>query len=568
MSAPVSRVLPGAVRVTTAAEASAADQTAIAAGTASFALMCRAGTEAAAVILAKHGDALHAGVDVLAGRGNNGGDAYIVAAQLYRAGVRVRLFASAPAATPDAQRAAALWSRTIGGTAPSGTLVAPGLTGSLVVDGLLGTGHHGPLRPDMLPWCAAVHAARARGATVVSLDLPSGLHADSGAVSEGGVLAHHTVTFGTLKRGLLQRRDAAGAITVVDIGLGDAVLVGADTKTDSATAWWCPPPSLGAWLPEAPWNAHKGVRGRVGIAGGDTGMAGAVVLACRAALAAGAGVVHAVVDVPSVSAVQATLPQVIAHEWPPLASSRQVDAMRLTPSESGQAQRYEALAIGPGLGRSRLSSQVLQRLIDTYRTGPLVLDADALWLAADAANALGTDTSSLLRYWLRDTPHAVCTPHPGEFARMTGQLLPAEWDARVARVQELADRVNAVVLLKGTPTLVAAPGTREVLVVPHGTPVLATGGSGDALTGLIVALLGQGASARAAAVVAATVHGVAAEIVQARAAGSGQASLHGQTLDSVLHALPEAFGVLRGAAAREPGAALDGRLLGALPALR
>jgi len=566
VSAPVPRVLRGAVRVTSAPEASAADQAAIAAGTASFALMCRAGTEAAAVILAQHADGLSAGVDVLAGRGNNGGDAYILAAQLYRAGVRVRVLTSSPPATPDAQRAAALWARTSGARATDAMPVAAELTGSLVVDGLLGTGHRGPLRPELLPWCAALRAARVRGATIVSLDLPSGLDAGSGALSEGGVLADHTITFGTLKRGVLQQREAAGAITVVDIGLDDAMQVEAQT----ASAWWCPPHTLEAWLPEAPWNAHKGVRGRVGIAGGDTGMAGAVILSCRAALAAGAGVVHAVVDVPSVSAVQATLPQVIAHEWPPLAASRQVDAMRLTPSESGQAPRYEALAIGPGLGRSRLSSQVLQRLIDTYRTGPLVLDADALWLAADAANALGTDTSSLLRYWLRDTPHAVCTPHPGEFARMTGQLLPAEWDARVARVQELADRVNAVVLLKGTPTLVAAPGTREVLVVPHGTPLLATGGSGDALTGLIVALLGQGASARAAAVVAATVHGVAAEIVQARAARHAEAPLHGHTLDRVLDVLPEAFGVVRTAAARGPSPtrAQSPGVLGALPALR
>ncbi len=568
MSAPV----PRALRVTTAAQSRAADEAAIAAGTPSFALMCRAGTEAAAVILAEHGDCLHAGVEVLAGRGNNGGDAYIVAAQLYRAGVRVRVWAAAPPATVDAQRAAELWVRTAGPLAhgvSDGVAGTPELAAALVVDGLLGTGHRGALRPELQPWCAAIHAARVRGATIVSLDLPSGLDADSGALSEGGVVAHHTITFGTLKRGLLQQRAAAGAVSVVDIGLGTAT----DLATDAQTAWWCPPHTLAPWLPRAPWNAHKGVRGRVGIAGGDTGMAGAVVLACKAALAAGAGVVHAVVDAPSVSAIQSTLLQVIAHEWPPLAASRQVDAMRLTPSESGQVPRYEALAIGPGLGRSRLSSQVLQRLIDTYRTGPLVLDADALWLAADAANALGTDTASLLRYWLRDTPQAVCTPHPGEFARMTGALLPAEWEQRVARVQDLADRVNAVVLLKGTPTLVAAPKAAEVLVVPHGTPVLATGGSGDALTGLIVALLGQGATARAAAAVAATVHGVAAECVQARALADGQAALHGHTLDRVLQALPDAFGLLdrapdhavtRISAAATPNACVLGRL----PALR
>lgn len=568
MSAPV----PRAVRVTTAAEARAADEAAMAAGTPSFALMCRAGTESAAVILAHHADRLHDGVEVVAGRGNNGGDAYIAAAQLYRAGVRVRMWAAAQPATADAQRAAALWARTTGRPAagvPEVAAATPDFAAALVVDGLLGTGHRGALRPALQPWCAAIHAARARGASIVSLDLPSGLDADSGLLSHGGVVAHHTITFGTLKRGLLQQRAAAGVVSVVDIGLGAATTL----ATDAQAAWWCPPHTLAPWLPRAPWNAHKGVRGRVGIAGGDTGMAGAVVLACRAALAAGAGVVHAVVDAPSVSAIQSTLPQVIAHEWPPLAASRQVDAMRLTPSETGQAPRYEALAIGPGLGRSRLSSQVLQRLIDTYRTGPLVLDADALWLAADAANALGTDTASLLRYWLRDTPQAVCTPHPGEFARMTGALLPAEWEPRVARVQALADRVNAVVLLKGTPTLVAAPNAAEVLVVPHGTPVLATGGSGDALTGLIVALLGQGATARAAAVVAATVHGVAAEHVQARALADGRAALHGHTLDSVLQALPEAFGMLQQTADLDvvgmPTAAMVyAHLSGRLPALR
>lgn len=567
MSAPV----PRALRVTTAAQARAADEAAIAAGAPSFALMCRAGTEAAAVILAQHGDGLHAGVDVLAGRGNNGGDAYIVAAQLFRAGARVRVWAAAPPATVDAQRAADLWVRTAGRPAHGMSDVEAGMpdfAAALVVDGLLGTGHRGALRSEVRPWCAAIHAARARGATIVSLDLPSGLDADSGALSEGGVVAHHTITFGTLKRGLLQQRAAAGAVTVVDIGLG----VATDSATDAQAAWWCPPHTLAPWLPRAPWNAHKGLRGRVGIAGGVTGMAGAVVLACKAALAAGAGVVHAVVDGPSVPAIQSSLPQVIAHEWPPLAASRQIDAMRLTPSESGQAPHYDALAIGPGLGRSRLSSQVLHRLIDIYRTGPLVLDADALWLAADAANSLGTDTASLLRYWLRDTPQAVCTPHPGEFARMTGALLPAEWEPRVARVQDLADRVNAVVLLKGTPTLVATPKAADVLVVPHGTPVLATGGSGDALTGLIVALLGQGATARAAAVVAATVHGVAAECVQARALTDRRAALHGHTLDSVLQALPDAFGMLQRAADHEqdgmPTALTPpAQVLGRLPAL-
>ncbi|MBL0940635.1 MAG: NAD(P)H-hydrate dehydratase [Gemmatimonadaceae bacterium] len=532
----------------TAAEAAAIDQATIASGVDSFALMCRAGTEVAAHILGHHADRFSQGVCLCAGVGNNGGDAYIVAAQLYRAGVRVRLRVVAPPRTSDAQRAAALWENTCSTWATCVDTIDTPINERLIVDGVLGTGHRGELRTESAVLCGVITQAHANGAYVVALDIPSGVDATSGDVSDGAVIADETLTFGTIKRGLLLQRAHAGRMVLIDIGVGEQMSQVHVEQT--MPAWWHPPSGLRSSVPHIAWNAHKGRRGRVAVAGGDTGMAGAVVLACRAALTAGGGVVHAIVDEPSVAAVQALVPQVIARGWPPLATSHKVDALRLTPSESGQAPRYDALAIGPGLGRSRLSSHVLQRLVDSYRQGPLVLDADALWLAAEAATALGTDTASLLRYWLRDTPHAVLTPHPGEFARMTGEPLPATWDARVARVHELAQRTSAVVLLKGTPTVVAVPLEAGVHVVPHGTPVLATGGSGDCLTGIIAALLAQGATGASAAIVGATVHGVAAELVSGESGGpyvagpagpAGPAGYRGHLLDAVLEAMPEAW---------------------------
>jgi NAD(P)H-hydrate epimerase len=267
-------------------------------------------------------------------------------------------------------------------------------------------------------------------------------------------------------------------------------------------------------------------------------MAGAVVLACRAALHTGAGLVHAIVDEASVAPVQSLVPQALAHRWPSQPVSRRAEeraaAMTTpvghpTPSQANADPRYDVLAIGPGLGRARASAMVMQRLLDLHRGTPLVLDADALWLAADAANALGTDTASMLRHWIRDTAQVVCTPHPGEFARLLGTPLPVSWDERAALLAQFANRANCTVLLKGTPTLIAAPDGQPLWAVPHGTPLLATGGSGDCLTGVIATLLAQGCSARDAAVVGATLHGRAAE-----RATAARGTTRGTTLDDML----------------------------------
>lgn len=541
-----------ALRVTTAAEAARRDHAAIAAGTASFDLMMRAGTTAAATLLRDHAGQLAHGVALFAGSGNNGGDAYIVAAQLARAGVVVRLHAAAPPRTPDAIRAMHLASPALVHGAPTGHE-------RLVVDGLLGTGHHGALREPVLAACARLALARSGGATVVALDVPSGLDATTGELVEGSPAAHTTLCFGTIKRGLLLSRGHAGRIVLLDIGLG-LDLDGSAGDTDGA--WHLPNASEYArWLPPIAWNAHKGRRGRVAIVGGHEGMAGAVVLATRAALAAGAGVAHAIVDAPSVAAVQINVPQALAERWPVRAANRRSDAVESGTSihemaggraERETLQRCDALAVGPGLGRGVRSSQLLERLVNEHRDRPLVLDADALWLIAETANALGTDAAALIRHWTRHSRAVVCTPHEAEFARLLGTALPSGWDARVDALRQFAVRGGVTVLLKGTPTLVATPDGSRITVVPHGTPLLATGGSGDVLSGLIVALLGQGLAPLEAAVCGAMVHGRAAELATARLGG-----IRGGTLEAVFESLPAAWRLLEHPVTFPPGVLAD-----------
>lgn len=532
------------VRVTTAAEAAARDVAAIAAGVPSFDLMLAAGTVAAAEILRRFDDRLAHGVALLAGGGNNGGDAYIVAAQLARAGVTVRLHAATPPRTPDAQRAATL-------AAPALVHGAPTGRERVVVDGLLGTGHQGPLRDAIAAACAWLQQARDRGAMVMALDVPTGLDATTGAIASGSVPAHVTVCFGTLKRGELLQRAHAGTLVLADIGLGG--FADRPGATDDAAWGWAHGAALAARLPAIAWNAHKGRRGRVGLAGAHEGMAGAIALAARAALRSGAGLVHAMVDAPSVAAVQAQVPQALAHRWP----APPVGPGESTGNPDLAELRLDALAIGPGLGRSAASAGGLQQWLAQHRGTPLVLDADALWLVADLARQQGVNAASVLRHLTADAPAVVCTPHVGEFATLTGAPLPDDWGARGDVLQQFADAAGVTLLLKGTPTLVATPTAapspampQQVVplqVVPHGTALLATGGSGDCLTGIIATLLAQGLSATDAAVVGATLHGVAAE--QATAV----TGVRGSTLDDLLAAMPGAWRVLEVPPVYPPG---------------
>jgi NAD(P)H-hydrate epimerase len=492
---------PLSVAVVDAAGASACDAAAIAAGIPSRALMQRAGAAAAAEIAQRCADRLAAGVVVATGPGNNGGDGWVVAHALHAAGVRVRVVECAPALTADA-RAEREQARAAGVEASGriDDLVSGGE--SVVIDAMLGTGlsADGSLRGDIALAVEKLHSLADRGATLVALDVPTGLVASTGR-SAGGLRCALTITFGTIKRGHLIAREACGTIVIVDIGLGAHAHAAAERMRLASPSWFA------ASLPRIPADAHKGTRKKLAIVGGATGMAGAVVLAARAALRSGAGLVRCVVAPASLPAIQEAEPAVLGATWP-----------EGDDDLSALGRWADAMLIGPGLGGD--ARELVTRLLTAWK-GPVVLDADAL-------NAFAGDTTAL--HALLGGRAALLTPHPAEFGRLTTLDVDAVLDGRFDLPTRLADDTGAAVLLKGVPTVVAAPG-RTTLVVAEGTPVLATGGAGDLLGGIAATLLAQTGDAALAGALAAFAHGRAAAAVSA-------SQVRGYTLDDVMHALP------------------------------
>ena len=493
--------------VATAAGAAKADAAAFAAGIPSRALMRCAGMAAAAEIVRRLPGLLGDGVVIATGAGNNGGDGWVAAQALHVAGIAVRVVECAAARTPDAiaERDAAV---------AAGVPVTRDLDSlahareRLAVDAIVGIGLRAeePLAGDVARGVGTLHAFQRRGGAVVAIDVPSGLDASSGD-HVGAVPCALTITFGTVKRGQLVSRELCGEIVALDIGLGAHVQVSGGAPL--ANARW-----FRASLPSIHADANKGTRGRIAIIGGARGMAGAAVLAARAALHSGAGLVKCVVAPESLPPVQEAVPASLAAAWPADDEHARHDI----------GEWADAVLIGPGLGRDN-ARDLVERLLRSF-SGPVVLDADALNAFAGDADAL----KPLLR-----GREALLTPHPAEFARLAGNGATVEdvladrfeWPAR------LAARTGAAALLKGTPTVVAAP-SGDATVVAEGTPILATGGAGDLLGGITVTLLAQGHDAALAGALAAFAHGRAASSVSAR-------DVRGYTLDDVLRELPNVW---------------------------
>ncbi|MPZ27929.1 MAG: NAD(P)H-hydrate dehydratase [Micromonosporaceae bacterium] len=427
----------------------------------------------ALLLTQRYGGGYGARVLLLVGSGDNGGDALYAGARLAGRGAAV----TAQLLDPDRAHAGGLAAlRRAGGRV--GTGVHP--TVDLVLDGITGIGATGGLRPAAAQLAAALPELRARDRDrppVVAVDVPSGVAVDTGDLPGPAVPADVTVTFGCRKPALVVGPAAplAGQVELVDIGLGPHL------RTDPAVrvpeladvaAWW-PWPSAGS---------NKYTRGVVGVATGSAGYPGAALLSVAGALAGPAGLVR--YAGPAHREVVAAHPSVIG-----------------TPRVA-EAGRVQAWACGSGLGQDAAARAVLRGVLAS--AVPVVLDADALNLLVDGSYA------AALRG--RDAP-LVLTPHDREFARLAGG---GPGPDRVEAALQLAARTNATVLLKGDRTIVAAPDGRA-WANPTGTPALATGGTGDVLTGLVGSLLAAGLEPPAAAVSAAYLHGLAGR----RAAAAG-----------------------------------------------
>jgi NAD(P)H-hydrate epimerase len=443
-------------------------------------------------------------VVVVAGRGNNGGDGFVVARHLRTRGARVETFLLGRRGDVrgDAAQALGRWRGTVRELTAEDALdpLTRALTGAhVIVDALSGTGLTGPAQAPIARAIAAINAA---GRPVAALDLPSGLAADAGALPGPTVSAARTYTFAGLKRSLLLHPAAtrAGRVTVVDIGIPPA-----EAERGIATFLLEAGDVAPAFPPRAP-DAHKGSQGHLLVLAGSRGKTGAAALTGRAALRAGVGLCT-IVTPASQQSIVATL--ALEYMTEPLAET--VDG---TLAASGRdrirelAAGRDALAVGPGLG-VHAETQELVRLLARNESRPMVIDADGL-------NALAGHTAGL-----RDAqgPRAL-TPHPGEMARLAGIDIADVQADRIETARAFATRHGVSVALKGAGTVIAAPDGR-VFINPTGNPGMASGGTGDVLTGVVGALLARGLDPLVALQAGCYVHGLAGDLAAADGGGDG-----------------------------------------------
>jgi ADP-dependent NAD(P)H-hydrate dehydratase / NAD(P)H-hydrate epimerase len=407
----------------------------------------------------------------LVGRGNNGGDA-LVALRTLRAWGR-DVLAVGPGAGEPRRELLHGWAVPNGGDA-GGALASA----SVVLDGLLGTGSSGAPRGEV---AELIRRTAASGVPVVALDVPSGVDPTTGRVEGEAISADTTISFGAPKRGLLRfpGRERCGRLVVVEIGFPplEPHEFAAAVITD---AW------AAGRLPRVPPDAHKGSQGRLLLVAGRRGMAGAAVLAGTAALRAGAGLVVVLSDGAARLPVQAGLPEAVFRELG-------VDDVT---AESASAR---AIVVGPGLGTDPEAADVLRTVLGAGMV-PILLDADALNLiAAEPASAAP----------LRGRP-ALLTPHPAEMGRLLRRPTDDVLSEPFSAAEECAERFGCAVLLKGAPSLVAAPD-RVTLVGVTGHSGVATGGMGDTLAGVAGAFLAAGVDPATAAALALHYAGRAAE---------------------------------------------------------
>jgi ADP-dependent NAD(P)H-hydrate dehydratase / NAD(P)H-hydrate epimerase len=418
---------------------------------------------------------------VVCGAGNNAGDGYVVARLAMRAGLAVRVLA---VADPERLRgdAALAWAdfRTGGGECERWDGAGdPGGQGP-IVDALLGTGLDRTLAG---PFRAAVESINTASRPVVSLDIPSGLQADTGCTLGDAVHADLTVCFIGLKLGLFTGRGPALSGRVVFAGLDAPGGLG---RGLSPVAHRLEAGMLSDWLPPRPRDAHKGRYGHVLVIGGDHGMGGAALLAAEAALRTGAGLVSVATRPGHVGALLAARPELMCHgvEGP--------DAL------AALLARATVIAAGPGLGRSPWARGLLDVALESGL--PCVLDADAL---------------NLLSMSPRQYDHWVLTPHPGEAGRLLGSDAGAVEADRPAAARALRARYGGVVVLKGAGSLVCGSGT-SLWLCDRGNPGMASGGMGDVLTGIIAGIAAQLGDLERAAAAGVLVHALAADDAAAR----------------------------------------------------
>ncbi len=433
-----------------------------------------------------------AALHVYCGTGNNGGDGFLVACLARRKGIPATVYQLGEVDKIDGDAAIARRQAQVEGVAIVAFDDASAPRHGVIVDAMLGTGLGGDVRGPYQAAISAINRAHDDcGLPVLAVDIPSGLCSDTGRVLGCAVRADITVTFIGLKRGLLtlDASDHTGAVHFCDLEVPGEVYNEVPASAGRLTL----EPLLQRLDPRS-GNAHKGAFGRVLVIGGDSGMAGAAAMASQASARTGAGLVYAATRPEHVPALVARCPEVMTHG---VTSGADLETL---------LQSADVVVIGPGLGQSTWSEQLLRVALTANR--PTVVDADALNMLSEGRIIPAQPHDN----WL-------LTPHPGEAARLLNCAISDIQADRFDAALRLQHRYGGVALLKGAGTVIATP--EQLLLSDYGNPGMASGGMGDVLSGILGGLLAQGLGLAEAAALGTCLHGGAADI----AAREGQRGL-------------------------------------------
>lgn len=469
---------------------------------------------------------------VLSGAGNNGGDGIVIARNLYNWGwnVKVLLMAREDALSPDCLAQYRIARKTGVPVEFRTALTAKDLHGAIVVDALLGTGINKPVTSPMADAITFLNRSDVR---VVSVDIPSGISSDDGQIKGEAVLADYTVTFGLPKRGhlLYPGAEYTGQLFIEDIGFPQELLHSELLKTQTIEQ-----ADASFLLPERLRYSHKGDYGHVLIIAGSKGKTGAALMAAKACLRSGAGMITIGVPETLMSIFQGRVTEEMVLPLPDngqgiLSEDASVNILDFL------NKKADVLAIGPGISSGPGITKILMTLLASATT-PMVLDADAI-------NSISGHTDVLSK----TKAPVILTPHTGEMARLLGKGNGKDKGMTVNERSELKnkiekDRINIAaafsketgtcLILKGVPTIISEPEGRT-LINTTGNPGMATAGSGDVLTGIVAAFLAQGLNPPDASILGVYLHGLAGDIAAA------EKGLHSLIATDIIEKLPEAF---------------------------
>ena len=513
-------------RVATAREMQECDRTAIKRyRIPSIVLMEDAGRGVADVIEKGVGPVTGKLVYVICGKGNNGGDGFVVARHLYNRGANVSVYLTSKRSQVkgDAQRNLVVLEEIIRSDKSSRLKLVEDATAKMlvkmppaivIIDALFGTGFSGAVKGE---YEKIIRWMNASGSKVVAVDIPSGVNADNGKVENVAVKAQVTVTMGLRKVGLLVHcgREYAGSVHVADIAIPQIVY-----DRSGIRSWLVQPDDVQKRLPRRPLDAHKHSVGKIFVLAGSRGLTGAAVMCSNSAMKAGAGAVVLGIPKSLLPVVSRKLTEVMPN---PLEETDEQGVSQRARKEIDRfVQWADVVVIGPGLGREKETEELILSLIQSVDK-PMLIDADGL-------NALSLQPS-LIKKRKAET---ILTPHTGELSRIVKLSAEEIESNRIEVARSAAKNLKSILVLKGAPTVTATP-EGDVFINCTGNPGMATAGAGDVLSGAMAALWGQHVSARDAAICGVFIHGKAGDFAKEK---YGEMSL---VAGDIIEALPRAL---------------------------